>query len=164
MELKKIFFLLLCCSCITYAQLSPQFPQELDALIKANFAQVKGKSKGYDKTLKGEVFSTDYKITDFKIKAVEVSFTENFILAEYTQKGDDALMDDLFNKTMTLPYNRYDSKNNPLLLSDADKEKGVIRKIEIRKRFGSNSGTANLLAEITLDNVGKIVIRFTTKY
>jgi hypothetical protein len=165
MKCKATILLLVGLNTFTFfAQISDRFPAELEALIKANFAQVKGKSLGYDQTLKGEAFKSELKITDFTVKAVEVSFTENFIIAAYNKKGDNAIMDDLFAKTMTIPYNHYDSQAQPQLLTTADKEAGIVRKIEIRKRYGTNVGTANLLATILLDTSGKISIRFTTKY
>lgn len=137
------------------AQLTKNFPKEVDDLIKADINEIKGKQ------LSSQGSATIYE-SNLKLSGFAMSYSEtmlgNILCGSYLVNGNEEIMDQIYVKLNEIPYLVFDSNMNPELIRTGVMESDVVRKIKLKDR---NNGEDILT--ITLDKSGIIFLQFLNK-
>ena len=154
-----VLFLNILCSVEIQAQkLDDKFSNEVETFITTNFYKKQGKNLGVEKNTRYEINASLLKIKDFKTLLYN-DFATYYAISEYQKKGSDAIMNEMYTAFITSKIVEYrvDSKNKPTILTDEEKKKGIVRKIELQNTL------SKALAVITLDANNVIIIRFSVQ-
>jgi len=111
-------------------QISKNFGKEVKALIEADVTDLMMNE------IKSEYSSTFYR-TDLKLEGFEVSYIVsgiigNVLSAKYLKKGNEDLMDGIYDQLNTIPYLIFDSKTRPEMIKKSDTN--LTRKIFVKSR------------------------------
>jgi hypothetical protein len=127
---KLLFSLLLLIMTTIQGQISKNFGKEVKALIEADVTDLMMNE------IKSEYSSTFYR-TDLKLEGFEVSYIVsgiigNVLSAKYLKKGNEDLMDGIYDQLNTIPYLIFDSKTRPEMIKKSDTN--LTRKIFVKSR------------------------------
>lgn len=153
-----LFLNVLCAFEIQAQKLDDKFSNEVETFITTNFYKKQGKNLGVEKNTRYEINESLLKIKDFKTLLYN-DFATYYAISECQKKGSEQLMDEMITAFMSSKIIKYriDSKNKPTILTEEEKKKGIVRKIELQNTL------SKALAVITLDVNNIIIMRFTVQ-
>lgn len=127
---KLLLSLLLLIITTIQGQISKNFGKEVKALIEADVTDLMMNE------IKSEYSSTFYR-TDLKLEGFEVSYIVsgiigNVLSAKYLKKGNEDLMDGIYDQLNTIPYLIFDSKTRPEMIKKSDTN--LTRKIFVKNK------------------------------
>ncbi len=127
---KLLFSLLLLIMTTMQGQISNNFGKEVKALIEADVTDLMLNE------IKSEYSSTFYR-TELKLEGFEVNYIVSAIIgnvlsAKYLKKGNEDVMDGIYDQLNTIPYLIFDSKTRPEMIKKSDTN--LTRKISVKSR------------------------------
>ncbi|MDA3613618.1 hypothetical protein [Polluticaenibacter yanchengensis] len=137
------------------AQLSDNFPKEVQSLILSKPDDLKGKE--IEKQNSATIYQPLLSLTGFDLKYV-TSILGNSLSAVYLSKGTDSIMDNIYEKLNQIPFLIFDSKYKAGLIGKGFMDQSIARKIKVK-----SSDTGKDVLIVTLDKSAIIRLEFLNK-